>query len=73
MTVHPRPRGVCPVCGREIAGRMVKGEVILGNHVRALAGTKASGYGPAIGCPGVGKAAVRRTDTALLSKRPTEG
>lgn len=59
---HPRPRGICQVCDREIAGRWVKGELILRKHMRACAGTKASGWGPAIECSGTGKAAVRRTD-----------
>jgi hypothetical protein len=62
MTNHPRPRGICPVCGREIAGRFVKGELILRAHKRAAAGTRQSGWGPSIDCAGAGGVAERRTD-----------
>lgn len=62
MAKHPRPRGICPVCGREIAGRFVKGDLILRPHKRACAGTKLSGYGPAVDC--TGRVAERRADVS---------
>jgi len=48
-----RPSGTCPACGRVIAGRMpVKGKLILRRHMKVLKGTKESGWGPGVPCPG---------------------
>jgi len=51
-----RPRATCPLCGRQITGRLRDGKLILRSHTVALAGTKASGYGDAIWCAGGGRA-----------------
>ena len=56
--MSPRPSGACPVCGRVIAGRMpVEGKLVLRAHNRFNKGTRESGWGPAVPCPGSGKAA----------------
>jgi hypothetical protein len=65
MSKHPRPRGVCPKCDREITGRIVKGILILRPHNLAGQGTKASAWGPAIPCRGSGEPADRRTDLSV--------
>ena len=70
MAKHPRPRGTCPVCHREIAGRFVRGELILRAHKRAAAGTRLSGWGPAADCAGAGSAAVRRTGVSEPDQAP---
>jgi hypothetical protein len=52
-----RPRATCPLCGRQITGRLRDGKIVLRRHVLAPAGTRASNYGDAIWCKGSGRAA----------------
>ena len=46
------PRATCPSCGRSVAGKAVRGKLVLRPHKKALTGTRASGWGPALDCPG---------------------
>jgi hypothetical protein len=59
---------MCPVCGKQVTGRFRGGRLILRSHMLARAGTKASNWGAAIPCRGIGRAMDRATDAGITGE-----